>query len=35
MNLNSNQTDETSFDPKQDLPLLRKFEIKYGCEGLE
>jgi hypothetical protein len=34
-NLNLNQTHPNFILSKQDLPGIKIFEIKYGCEGLE
>jgi hypothetical protein len=37
LNANSNKfkSFQTLIDPKKYFALLRKIEIKYGCEGLE
>jgi hypothetical protein len=35
MNLNLTQTRPNFILSKHDLPAIKKFKIKYGCEGLE
>jgi hypothetical protein len=33
--LNDFKTIQTSFNSKRTFPILKKIEIKQGCEGLE